>query len=1587
MKRNKRALTSKNFHDAWNVLSSIYTRFAAAQDFKAAVNFSLNAVGKLCGASRCYIFLLDRETGKNVIHTYEWCDEGVSSQMGNFQQIPIADFPWIFGKLAEGKPLFIEDVSQLPSEAAFEKRILEKEEVKAIAAFPLFLDNNLFGYLGFHNVWSTGNWSQESITVMSVFSELIGALISSKASIDAFQDAKARFDDISSNINDWLWEVDTSGCYTYSNDAVEKILGYSANEVIGKYFYDFFLPEEKEQLKEISLKAFSSKLHFKGFVNCNVHKNGSIIYLETSGVPILDEKGNLVGYRGADCDITERKKAEQALNASEEKYRKMFEHSLDAIFMADAETGILVDCNSAAAKLVGRDKSGLIGQHYSILHPKGVGKDFFTKKFIEKICDGNTFFDTQVITEKGEIKQVSIRSSIIELRNKRLIQGIFRDVTSQKKAEFALKQEHAMLESVTSSMGAELNLIDKDYRILWNNKLMQQTLNLEENSKKCFERLHGRSSICPDCGVKKVLEGAEYVEREFCELDKNGNMITAQIMVTPVKDEHGHVIAGLELTFPTTQRKMMELKLAEASKLYHALFEQAPLGVVVIDPATTKVIEFNDMAHNQLGYTRDEFSKLAIKDFEAMENVAAIRARINKILWQGHDAFETRHRTKTGEIRNVLVNVQVAEVSGRKILLNTYHDITGIKKMQNAIRENEEKFHGIAHSVKDAIVLIDDQAKVTYWNPAAEKTFGYSSKEAIGKDIHSLVVPKTLSKEGKASIEIGLKAFNETGAGYFTAGSVQIMGARKDGSEFPAQLAISPIKLHGRWNAVGVVRDITEIKQAEQKLREAEQRYHALFHQSPLGVLLVDPETKEFLEFNDTAPLQLGYTREEFESISLYDIEYKESPLEVDTHVSELVKAGGGEFETQHITKNGDLRDILVSAKTIELANKRYLHAIFHDITQIRTIQNALAESESRYRQLVELAQEGIWAIDTNYTTMFVNPHMAQMLGYIPSEMLGKTLFEFLRPQSVKIVRQILEPYNKKSMKGQFEYAFPTKTGGSVTISIAVSTMTDDQGVIIGTLAVMSDVTKSRQLENDLRASEERFRAISTSAMDAIILVDYQDTVLYWNPAAERIFGYTENEAVGHKLVDLVVPTIGREKHALLIKRVEEQAVSNEHFDYSAQRKDGTIFPIEMSISSIKLANKTCMLSIVRDITERKSMEDALKQERDMLENMATNISAGLTIIGKDYRILWANQLLKQISGNSNLENRFCYSIYNKSSGVCSGCGVKKVFENGKQVERHDYHFVKGDRDRWIELIASPIKDKEGKIVAALELAVDITERKRLQNKLAEYSQHLEELVQKRTGELKRTQAELVKSERLAAIGELAGMVGHDLRNPLTGIKNSAYFLKKKGKDIPSEQNREILEIIDRCVDYSNKIVNDLLDYSREPTLAFDEQSLRKLLNECLAITNKPENVQVKVNVDENSRVMVDADKINRVFINLIKNAFDAMPNGGTLTISSQIVGTTLEISFSDTGHGIPQEALPKIFTPLFTTKAQGMGFGLAICKRLIEAHGGSIMVETVKGKGTTFTVKLPLGRNQEVGGEKVWVNMPESSLLTTTKP
>jgi len=531
--------------------------------------------------------------------------------------------------------------------------------------------------------------------------------------------------------------------------------------------------------------------------------------------------------------------------------------------------------------------------------------------------------------------------------------------------------------------------------------------------------------------------------------------------------------------------------------------------------------------------------------------------------------------------------------------------------------------------------------------------------------------------------------------------------------------------------------------------------------------------------------------------------------------------------------------------------------------------------------------------------------------------------------------------------------------------------------------ALVNDKVKEvKESAQKLRESEEKYRKQFEEALDAIFVADAETGILIdCNRAASELVGREKSELVGeHQRILHPSEEIKGEFSRTYKQHLKEK--EGQILEAQVITKRGEIKDITIKANVFEFRGKKLMQGIFRDITERKKMEVALKQERDMLEAVTENIGAGLIIISKDYHALWANNFIKRYKGD--MEGKLCYATLNTLDAPCPDCGVKKIFEDGATIDAHEYCSTTIDgKPYWVEIIATPIKDKEGNVIAALELAVDITEKKIMQNKLAEYSQKLKKKVEKRTEQLKQTQAKLVKSERLATIGELAAMVGHDLRNPLTGIMGAAYYLKTKHATELGAKGKEMLEAIEKAIDYSNKIVNDLLEYSRDLKLELTETTPKEMLQRALLLFEVPDKIQIIDATEDKPAVKVDTEKILRVFDNIIKNAVDAMPEGGTLTIKSRKVKGKLEIAFKDTGTGMSEETLSKLGSPLFTTKAKGMGFGLSICRRIVEAHGGKISLESESGKGTKVTVTISVNPKPVNEGEEKWIF--SQSMLSAT--
>jgi PAS domain S-box-containing protein len=329
------------------------------------------------------------------------------------------------------------------------------------------------------------------------------------------------------------------------------------------------------------------------------------------------------------------------------------------------------------------------------------------------------------------------------------------------------------------------------------------------------------------------------------------------------------------------------------------------------------------------------------------------------------------------------------------------------------------------------------------------------------------------------------------------------------------------------------------------------------------------------------------------------------------------------------------------------------------------------------------------------------------------------------------------------------------------------------------------------------------------------------------------------------------------------------------------------------------------------------------------------SISDALLIINPDnFKIIEVNQAaLKQLGlQREGVIGHFCYQITHNISAPCKPphhiCPIHDLLETGNSLTVEHTHFDKENNMVYVEVSAHPIRNHEEKIILITYISKDITERKLMQ-------------------------AKLLDSERLATVGDLALTLANDLRNPLQAIQGASYWLKNDYSRLQgSPTGLKMLQSINDSIKYSDNIIKALLDFASSKAPLIEKLDVNAVVEKTLGQVEIPKNVELITELSKVPQIEADEAMLERVFLNIVKNCLEAMENGGKLNVSTSS-GTAefVEVSFRDTGIGIPKENLVKLFKPLFTTKSKGMGLGLAISKRLIEANEGSIKVESEEGK------------------------------------
>jgi PAS domain S-box-containing protein len=377
------------------------------------------------------------------------------------------------------------------------------------------------------------------------------------------REAESRLRQITENMQDMLLITDTNLVCAYASASHKWILGYEPSEMIGKSIYDFVHPDDLAKAIVAAEKAFKDSSGGKMEVRVR-RADGSYIVSEGIGKILTDENGQVTGTLLSSRDITERRKIEQTLSESEEKYRKLFEEAMDAIFIADAETGILIDCNRAATELTGRAKSELIGMQQRFLHPseESVGK--FSKTFNQHLAGKEgVVLESQVTTKNGEIKDVAIKANVIEVNGKKMLRGVFRDITESKKiSEKARFQAHLL-----NSVGQAIVGTDMKGEIMYWNHAAEQLYGWQEAEvlgRNIVDVTPADSSQEQAAKIMERLISGESWSGEFVAKRRDGTLFAAIVTEAPITNDNGEVMGIIGVSTDITEQKWMQEVFNEA---------------------------------------------------------------------------------------------------------------------------------------------------------------------------------------------------------------------------------------------------------------------------------------------------------------------------------------------------------------------------------------------------------------------------------------------------------------------------------------------------------------------------------------------------------------------------------------------------------------------------------------------------------------------------------------------------------------------------------------------------------------------------------------------------------------------------------------------------------------------------------------------------------------------------------------------------------------------------------------------------------------------------------------------------------------
>ncbi len=630
------------------------------------------------------------------------------------------------------------------------------------------------------------------------------------------------------------------------------------------------------------------------------------------------------------------------------------------------------------------------------------------------------------------------------------------------------------------------------------------------------------------------------------------------------------------------------------------------------------------------------------------------------------------------------------------------------RQAESALRRSERHFSAVARSAADAIVSIDAEGHVTFFNEAAERVFAYDAGEMMGAPV-ALILPE-LAKGPDARERLG-------------GDRVELRGRRKSGTEIPLEAAFSTSESDGETFVTGVLRDITETRRTADAMHEAEERFQSAFEQAPIGIALVSIEADRagcFLRVNRSLSDITGYAFSDLVGLPLGKVVDPEGLEHSDRRYVPWMLAGelsSYEAEARMRHADGRMLDVMLNASLVRDAHKRPLYLIvqLQDFTARKEAERKLSETSERMQAILDNTTAVVYLKDTEGRYLLVNRGFESLFGVTrdeavgrdDKELFGSELAELLRANDLRVMREQLP----------LELEEPIPIGDRARTFLSTKfPLLDSARRPYAVCGISTDITERKHAEEAVRASERHFREIVNTTHEAFVSMDESGRITAWNPEAESTFGWTEDEAIGRNLGETIIPSRSRGAHNRGVQQflsTGHAAFLNRRIEMEALHRDGHEFPVEMTIAAVRVAGRYVFNAFLHDISERKQAEQALRRLADIIEASGDAIFA------------------TTLTGEITSWNAGAEKLYGYRAGEAVGAALRMLIDpnraqrdsgvlaralNGSRLDDYETEQLRKDGMLVpVSLSISPIRGSSGALVGASVIARDRTERKRVE--------------------------------------------------------------------------------------------------------------------------------------------------------------------------------------------------------------------------------------------------------------------------------